>query len=107
MGYMQMTQYNKLIRDRIPELIANEGKRCKTRVLSRSELQKHLIAKLREEVAEFEREPNLEEIADIVEVLRALANELGSDMNDLEQVRIEKYNKHGGFEKRLFLEYVD
>lgn len=102
-----MKRYDKLIRDKIPEIIAADGKACKTRILAEIELQEQLIAKLREEVTEFEKQPCIEEIADIVEVLRALAMQLGSDMNEVEQVRIEKHRQRGGFENRLFLEYVE
>ena len=102
-----MKRYDKLVRDKIPEIIAADGKECKTRVLAESEIHEQLMAKLREEVAEFEKQPNIEEIADIVEVLRALAIRLGSGMDEVEQVRIEKHRKRGGFEKRLFLEYVE
>lgn len=102
-----MKRYDKLIRDKVPEVIAADGKKHKTRVLSEAELQKYLIAKLHEEVAEFEKQPSVEEIADIVEVLKALAMQLGSSMDEVEQVRIEKHRKRGGFEKRLFLEYVE
>lgn len=102
-----MKRYDKLIRDKIPEVIAANGKKYKTRVLSEAELRDYLMAKLHEEVAEFEEQPSVEEIADIVEVLKALAMQLGSSMDEVEQVRIEKHKKCGGFEKRLFLEYVE
>lgn len=102
-----MKRYDKLIRDRIPEVIAADGKRYKTRILSENEMQKHLMAKLHEEVDELQRQPCVEEIADIIEVLMALAMQLGSSMDEVEQVRRGKHAERGGFEKRLFLEYVE
>lgn len=100
-------RYDKLVRDRIPEVIAADGKQCKTRVLLESELQEHLLTKLVEEVEECQKQPCIEEIADIIEVLRALADQLGSSIDEVEQARIEKLQKRGGFKKRLFLEYVE
>lgn len=102
-----MNRYDKLIRDKIPEVIAADGKRCKIRVLPEAELLPHLLAKLREEVAEFERGPCVEELADIVEVLVALASQVGSSMAEVERVRQHKRAARGGFEQRLFLEYVE
>ena len=102
-----MKRYDKLIRDRIPEIIAADGKKCKTRVLSENELQKHLIAKLQEEVDELQKQPCIDEIADVLEVLMSLAIQMGSNMDEVEHVRREKLAKRGGFEKRLFLEYVE
>jgi predicted house-cleaning noncanonical NTP pyrophosphatase (MazG superfamily) len=101
-----MKRYDKLIRDKIPEIIAADGKKCKTRVLSQSEMQKHLIAKLQEEVDELQKQPCIEEIADVLEVLMSLAIQMGSNMDEVEHVRRVKHAKRGGFEKRLFLEYV-
>lgn len=102
-----MKRYDKLIRDRIPEIIAANGKHCKTRILSEDEMHKHLVGKLQEEVDELCKQPCVEEIADIIEVLMALAKQLGSSMDEVEQVRLCKYAERGGFEKRLFLEYVE
>ena len=101
-----MKRYDKLVRDKIPEIIKADGKHCKTRVLSESEMQKYLLSKLKEEVTELENQPNAEEIADIMEVLMALAIELGSSMEQVEQVRLRKHTERGGFEKRILLEYV-
>jgi predicted house-cleaning noncanonical NTP pyrophosphatase (MazG superfamily) len=102
-----MKRCDKLVRDGIPGIIAADGRQCKTRILAESELQEHLLAKLHEEVAEFEKQPCVEEIADIIVVLNALAKQLGSNMEEVEQVRIGKSKKRGGFDKRLFLEYVE
>ena len=67
-----MKVYNKLVRDKIPEIIEADGKYCKTRILSGEEYIAALEAKLNEEVAEYQKDKNLEEIADVFEVLQAI-----------------------------------
>ena len=97
-----MKVYNKLVRDKIPELIESDGKTCKTRVLSNEEYIAALETKLNEEVAEYQADKNLEEMADILEVLRSR----GYALEELEAVRAKKTDERGGFEEKIFLEYV-
>ncbi len=94
----------KLVRDRIPELIAKSGETPITRILSREEYTACLEAKLDEETAEFHEEKNLEELADILEVVYALCRNLGYDTRDLTAVYEKKHQARGGFENRIFLE---
>ena len=98
-----MKVYNKLVRDKIPELIESDGKTCKTRVLSREEYIAALEAKLNEEVAEYQADKNLEEMA----VLRSICIARGYALEELEAVRTKKADERGGFEEKIFLEYVD
>jgi predicted house-cleaning noncanonical NTP pyrophosphatase (MazG superfamily) len=102
-----MKQYSKLVRDKIPEIIEANGSRPITRILDDKEYLKELIEKIREEAAEFEAEPSLEELADIQEVLMALLKTLGSNQKDLEKVRADKVAERGGFAKKIFLEGVE
>ena len=103
----EMPDYNKLVRDLIPDIIQQKGKQCQTRILSETEYQDALIKKLQEEVTEFTEQPNLEELADILEVVHALTESLGADQATVEDVRKQKALERGGFEKRIFLEWVD
>ena len=107
-----MEIYNKLVRDKIDEIINNNGKNEKafTKILNNEEYQKELIKKLEEEYKELIiainsgiKEDIIEESADLIEVIRAI-NEDNLDlvMNKLE----DKRNKKGGFSKRKYLEYV-
>ena len=64
-----MKIYNKLVRDKIPELIESDGKKCVTHILSEKEYITALETKLDEEVAEYHADKNLEEMADVLEVL--------------------------------------
>lgn len=99
-------QYNKLVRDRIPEIIKSSGKSCTTEILSAEDYLRMLDAKLDEELAEYHKDQNIEELADLLEVIRAAAISRGYSLEDLERVRTEKAAKRGGFEKRILLKTV-
>ncbi|OKP92836.1 phosphoribosyl-ATP pyrophosphohydrolase [Paenibacillus sp. P3E] len=106
-----MPEYHKLVRDGIPELIAAGGHSCITRTLEHEEYIDQLRAKLREEAEEYFREDNdrlaLEELADLLEVIRALAATHGGSPEVLEQIRAEKAERRGGFQERIFLLRVE
>ena len=95
--------YNKLVRDKIPDIIAQQGESANIRVLSDKEYTAALEQKLDEETREFHKEKNLEELADILEVVYALADDLGYSKDDLLQVFNRKHEKRGGFHNRIFL----
>lgn len=99
--------YNKLVRDKIPEIIINNGQTPKTRVLSDDEYRASLLEKLQEEVTEFISDKNGEELADILEVLHALAESIGLTPQDIENIRKQKADDRGGFSKKIFLESVE
>ena len=103
---MKKTIYNKLVRDRIPEIIESSGKTCTTEVLDDEEYIRFLDAKLDEELAEYHKDQNLEELADLLEVIHAAAIARGYTPEELERVREEKAAEHGGFEKRILLKEV-
>jgi predicted house-cleaning noncanonical NTP pyrophosphatase (MazG superfamily) len=97
----------KLVRDRIPEIIRARGALPTISVLDRESLYPRLLDKLREEIAEFERSPCVEELADIYEVLRALGSAVNISLDEVEREREKKYRERGGFEKGLLLEAID
>ncbi len=103
---MSTIKYHKLVRDRIPEIIAVSGKTCITEILSDEDYLKMLDAKLDEELAEYHKDQNIEELADLLEVIRACAVARGYSLDQLEQVRAEKATKRGGFEKKILLKGV-
>ncbi len=103
---MRSIIYNKLVRDRIPEIIEASGKTCKTDILSQADYLRMLDTKLDEELAEYHKDQNIEELADLLEVIRAAAIARGYTLDELEQTRAEKAAKRGGFEKRIFLKEV-
>lgn len=102
-----MKVYNKLVRDKIPEIIEADGKECKMRILSNDEYIAALEAKLNEEVAEYQADKNLEEMADVLEVLQAICVARGYSLAELEAMRVKKADKRGGFKEKIFLEYVE
>lgn len=95
--------YNKLVRDLIPDIIEESGRSCKTRILSDEEYLKMLDAKLDEELAEYHEDQNLEELADILELVRAAAAARGYTPEELESARAEKAARRGCFRKKIFL----
>ena len=96
-------QYNKLVRDKIPEIIESAGKSCVTSLLSDEEYIRCIDAKLDEELAEYHKDQNIEELADLLEVIRAAAIARGYTLEELERVRSGKAAERGAFEKRIFL----
>ena len=99
-------KYNKLVRDRISEIIETSGSTCVTEILSDEDYLRMLDAKLDEELAEYHADHNIEELADLMEVIRACAVARGYTIEALEQVRAEKAAKRGGFEKKILLKEV-
>ncbi len=95
--------YNKLVRDKIPEIMESQGKRPVIKILNREEYARALEAKLDEETEEFHRDKNAEELADILEVVFALGAELGVSQEELLRIRREKAEARGGFRGRVFL----
>ncbi|WP_347562658.1 nucleoside triphosphate pyrophosphohydrolase [Clostridium sp. HBUAS56010] len=102
-----MKKHNKLVRDNIPEIIEKAGGKARFRILSEKEYNSELDRKLLEEVKEYQEDRNLEEMADILEVLYAICTAHGYTMEALEEKRRQKHQERGGFEKRLFLEMVE
>ncbi|NNU78371.1 nucleoside triphosphate pyrophosphohydrolase [Clostridium estertheticum] len=101
-----MKTYNKLVRDKIPEIINYAGKTFDIHYAKKEEVSPLLERKLNEEVSEYQEAKNLEELADVMEVLFGLANALGYSENDLINKRNEKKEERGGFEKGIVLEKV-
>ena len=95
--------YNKLVRDRIPEIIEAKGDKCEINILSDEEYLKMIDAKLDEELAEYHKDQNIEELADLLEVIHAAAIARGYTLEQLEAIRAKKAGERGGFEKRILL----
>lgn len=100
---MKTKEYNKLVRDKIPEIIERQGATCKTRILSDEEYIKMIDQKLDEELSEYQAEPCLEELADLVEVIYAAAVARGYTIDELHTLRVQKAELRGGFEKKILL----
>ena len=101
--------YNKLVRDNIPNIIKNKGEEPVVRILEDDEYKIELEKKLYEEyqeVIEVSGSDRLEELADMLEVIRALVKLENNDLNDIIKIADEKNKKRGCFEDRIFLEKV-
>ncbi len=103
---MGTQKYNKLVRDRIPEIIEASGKTCVTEILSDEEYIERIDAKLDEELAEYHQDQNIEELADLTEVIYAAVIARGYTLEDLERVRAEKATKRGRFQRKILLKEV-
>ena len=96
-------KYNKLVRDRIPEIIEKSGKKCKTEILTDEDYLKMIDTKLDEELAEYHRDQSIEELADLMEVIRAAAIARGYTLDELEAIRAKKEEERGGFKEKILL----
>lgn len=98
-----MTKYNKAVRDKIPQIIESSGKTCNVKTLSDEQFLIELEKKLTEELTEYQESKDVEELADILEVIYKISQLKGVN---LDKIRREKVEKRGGFERKLFLENV-
>jgi predicted house-cleaning noncanonical NTP pyrophosphatase (MazG superfamily) len=103
-----MKHYNKLVRDKIPSIIKSSGGVAHTKILDNdSDYLEALKRKLLEEAKEVQQTPMPEELADVIEVVRALAKHLGTSMQEIEKLRVKKNHTNGSFDKRILLESTD
>jgi predicted house-cleaning noncanonical NTP pyrophosphatase (MazG superfamily) len=99
-----MKVYNKLVRDKIPEIIKAKGGRPRTHIATPPEYRLRLKDKLLEEVNEFLESGDVEEIADIHEVLDAILEDLEFSKTEMEAVKVKKAKERGRFQKRIILD---
>ena len=92
----------KLVRDKIPQIIEDAGKKPIIEILSEEDYLTELDKKLNEEVAEYQADKSIEEMADILEVLFAICEARGHSVEELEAVRKRKRNARGGFKDRIY-----
>ncbi|MFR5113990.1 phosphoribosyl-ATP pyrophosphohydrolase [Turicibacter sanguinis] len=98
-----MIKYDKLVRDLIPEIIQDSGKQAEIEIVDNEIAFEYLVKKLDEEVSEFKQDKNLEELADVMEVLFGLAHKMGYTEEDLLMKRQEKKSARGGFKRNIVL----
>ena len=101
-----MKVYNKLVRDKIPETIADNGQTCVTRIMADDEYLEMLNTKMQEELKEYLESGEIEELADLEEVLRAILDVKCVSYDEFEKIRNKKVEKRGAFKKKIFLESV-
>lgn len=100
-------KFNKLVRDKIPEIILRNGGNPEYKILKDDDYIKMLENKLLEECNEVlsatNRQDKIEELADLMEVVAAIIKYLKVDFESLENIRLEKRSKRGGFDSKIFL----
>jgi predicted house-cleaning noncanonical NTP pyrophosphatase (MazG superfamily) len=106
-----MKIYNKLVRDKILEVIEADNKAYKSRILTDKEYAQELAKKFAEEAQEIieagENDDVLGELADIVELVHSKLKLVNKSWEDMEKIRIKKLDSRGGFDKKIFLESVE
>ncbi len=106
-----MIKHNKLVRDNIPQIIKDNGKECKTRMLGDQEFELELRKKLIEESTELYeasgKEQIIYELADIYEIVEYILIANNIDKRQIDNMRIKKNVSNGSFEDKIFLEYIN
>ena len=106
-----MPIYNKLVRDRIPEIIEKAGKTYTSRILTQDEYIEALRKKSHEELEEYmnasDNDSALEELADLLKIIHALAEAHGSTAEEVEKIRVKKAKERGNFKEKIFLIEVE
>ena len=103
---MGSIKYNKLVRDRIPEIIEANGKKAIYDILSDEKYIEFLNRKLIEELNEYLGNGDVEELVDMGEVIHAILEYKGITIQEFQRIRSEKEEKNGGFKKRILLKEV-
>ncbi|MGM0438108.1 MAG: phosphoribosyl-ATP pyrophosphohydrolase [Bacillota bacterium] len=102
-----MKTFNKLIRDKIPEIIEEAGNNYEMEVLDDEDYFKALNKKLQEELDEYKASKEIMELADLVEIIYAILDYKNISRAEFEKMRKEKQKERGGFEKKLFLKKAE
>ncbi len=100
---MDTKKYNKVVRDKIPEIIAESGKKFNIKHLDDEPFLAELEKKLTEEVNEYSESKDVEELADLLEVIYRISNLKGVNSDELDEIRKDKAEKRGKFDSNLFL----
>ena len=103
---MKVTNYNKLVRDKIPQIIKDSGKECICETLSDEEYIRMLNEKLVEEAKEYIKTGDIEELADMGEVMHAILDYKNTSLEEFQKIRMEKLQARGGFKDRILLKEV-
>ena len=102
-----IVEYDKLVRDRIPAIIEANGDRPVVHVTDDEEYERRLLEKVYEETEEFRESGDVDELADVLEVVFAIGEHHGHSERDLQASRERKARRRGRFEDRIVLEYVE
>lgn len=104
---MASIKYDKIVRDNIPEIINKANKECKIKTVVGTEKAEYLLKKAHEEINELTQARNIEEMADVLEVVDAIIDSLSLNRNEIEHVRKVKREKNGAFKNGIVLLEVE
>lgn len=104
MWYTVSMKYDKLVRDRIPDIISSKGEMYRIHTADDTEYERMLFEKLREETEELICDKTIDEVADVLEVIDAIASFKGFSRESVDRAKQKKYEERGGFSKRIILE---
>lgn len=104
---MKRTEHQKIVRDKIPEIIESTGQKAVCHIPEREIILAGLDKKLTEELSEYLQDHSLEEMADLLEVMHGILHHRGVSWEELERIRLDKRMKRGGFEEGVWLEAVE
>jgi len=99
-------EYNKLVRDKIPEITKESGNEPIYHVATDDEYRQKLLEKVIEELEEFKEDSSYKEMSDLMEIIYSIQKEFNLDKDKIEETRKKRANERGSFEKKLILEYV-
>ena len=99
-----MKKYNKLVRDKIIDIIEADGRKAKYKILNNEKYKEELNKKLQEEVKEYLEDNCVEELADIIEVIYGILESMNISVEEFENVRKNKVKERGAFHKKIYLE---
>ena len=102
-----MKQYNKLVRDKIPDILKGKKVKFKSHTANKKEYLDKLYEKFIEEFEEFKTKPSMEEYADILEVLEFIGKYYNFDLQEIKMFKKIKKETNGGFDKRIILDESD
>ena len=100
---MDTKKYNKVVRDKIPEIIKESGKKFNLKQLDDVSFLAEIEKKLSEEVNEYTESKDIEELADLLEVIYRISELRGVNSDELDKIRKNKAEKRGKFDSNLFL----
>ncbi len=102
-----MIEYNKLVRDKILDILKKKKIKYKYHTANKKEYLDKLYEKLDEEIAEFKKEPSVEEFADILEVLDSIGQYYKFNLDNVKSTKKQKKEEKGGFKKKIILEITE
>jgi predicted house-cleaning noncanonical NTP pyrophosphatase (MazG superfamily) len=100
-------EYNKLVRDKIPEIIKNSGRSCEYKILGESEVKNALKEKLIEKADVFSKRPSEDELSDIYELLSAIVETYEYEPLHIDYLKLQNKENKGSYSEKVYLISVD